>query len=605
MQGGNQQSSSSVSNDSLSALAFLGQQLRQFSNAMPSQRHQSQPLQSSSLGFSLEANGQEQGHGHQNHQHSQSILLGGGGAQGNAGSRTSGGMFQQLGTMNSSLDQFGSPMMNSNFPEGILTQSTVDQNVHGIMKHLSMLQERITQLQALVPLISQTAHCHTDSNVVAQQQAASAAVVSIVSQLVMTVMGLLTQQPFGNNNTSSQVNLFTELPLSQLLQAAVSPASNFFQQSPVLGNDPLRAPQRGNNNFLGNLMANNIFATSGASVPGGNANAASNNSGLRSFPSGGGHVFSGLNHEGDLSGQQNLGQHRHQHQQAGGSSPTERAISLHNQMANNKDFGDLVSNKGHNGVTAANLLNTAGSSANTFISHDLGGMSTGLEDLDNDSHIGDEDSDSENLPPGSFDLVELDATEILAEHTHFCEICGKGFKRDANLRMHMRGHGDEYKTPAALARPDRGIQEATVSRPRRFSCPYLGCKRNKKHRKFLPLKTMLCVKNHYRRSHCPKLLTCQKCMAKKFSVVADLKTHEKHCGRDKWLCSCGTTFSRKDKLFGHIGLFAGHTPVMQHELESAGVNSTGEQQQEQQQEHESPTEGSFGSENKSSMRFWD
>jgi hypothetical protein len=95
-------------------------------------------------------------------------------------------------------------------------------------------------------------------------------------------------------------------------------------------------------------------------------------------------------------------------------------------------------------------------------------------------------------------------------------------------------------------------------------------------------------------------------MAKKFSVVADLKTHEKHCGRDKWLCSCGTTFSRKDKLFGHIGLFAGHTPVMQHELESAGVNSNGEQQQEQQlQEHESPTEASFGSESKSSMRFWD
>ncbi|CAL5410449.1 unnamed protein product [Camellia sinensis] len=35
------------------------------------------------------------------------------------------------------------------------------------------------------------------------------------------------------------------------------------------------------------------------------------------------------------------------------------------------------------------------------------------------------------------------------EQNHFCMICGKGFKRDANLRMHMRGHGDEYKSPAA------------------------------------------------------------------------------------------------------------------------------------------------------------
>ncbi|KAH7441924.1 hypothetical protein KP509_03G062400 [Ceratopteris richardii] len=173
----------------------------------------------------------------------------------------------------------------------------------------------------------------------------------------------------------------------------------------------------------------------------------------------------------------------------------------------------------------------------------------------------DEDpGEGESLPPGSYELVEMAATEILAEHTHFCEICSKGFKRDANLRMHMRGHGDEYKTAAALARPDRLPHDAS-SKPRRYSCPYEGCKRNKKHQKFQPLKTMLCVKNHYRRSHCPKVLVCSRCKSKKFSVVADLKTHEKHCGQEKWQCSCGTTFSRKDKLYGHLGLFAGHSPA--------------------------------------------
>ncbi|XP_050213525.1 protein SENSITIVE TO PROTON RHIZOTOXICITY 1 [Mercurialis annua] len=168
--------------------------------------------------------------------------------------------------------------------------------------------------------------------------------------------------------------------------------------------------------------------------------------------------------------------------------------------------------------------------------------------------------EGENLPPGSYEILQLEKEEILAPHTHFCAICGKGFKRDANLRMHMRGHGDEYKTAAALAKPNKESTSEPVLK--RYSCPFSGCKRNKDHKKFQALKTILCVKNHYKRTHCDKSYTCSRCNTKKFSVIADLKTHEKHCGKDKWLCSCGTTFSRKDKLFGHIALFQGHTPAI-------------------------------------------
>ncbi|XP_078148404.1 protein SENSITIVE TO PROTON RHIZOTOXICITY 2-like [Carex rostrata] len=165
------------------------------------------------------------------------------------------------------------------------------------------------------------------------------------------------------------------------------------------------------------------------------------------------------------------------------------------------------------------------------------------------------------------DIIELDASELLAKYTHYCQVCGKGFKRDANLRMHMRAHGDEYKTPAALTNPIQKSDLGSGLSTRKYSCPHEGCRWNQKHAKFQPLKSIICVKNHYKRSHCPKMYVCNRCNRKEFSVLSDLRTHEKHCGDLRWLCSCGTTFSRKDKLAGHVSLFAGHVPVDKNGIE--------------------------------------
>ncbi|KAJ7565329.1 hypothetical protein O6H91_02G056600 [Diphasiastrum complanatum] len=402
-----------------------------------------------------------------------------------------------------------------------------DASSQALMTALMLLQQKLGHLQSLVQLMARGDQ--SNAAIIQQQMATAAGVATVISQLVTAAAGLLPQvHQQSEHALCEQRNHFG---------SASSPDMTPFQQ---IGS----ANARGTT--LGISESNSRFSSSAGrgEKPNSGFESVVTETGLDGSPELGGHLFRAHVGNSQYSNMQN-------------SIETILGNSLLGSFAAGLGSGvggTTNLEEGNRALCAGNpYMSNISMEFNSFLEdQELGGG--GLKDDE-------DDGEAEILPPGSYELIELDAMEILAEHTHFCEICGKGFKRDANLRMHMRGHGDEYKTVAALAKPEKSTENASLRKPRRYSCPYLGCKRNKKHKKFLPLKTMLCVKNHYRRSHCPKMLTCTKCKTKKFSVVADLKTHEKHCGRDKWQCSCGNTFSRKDKLLGHLGLFVGHTPA--------------------------------------------
>ncbi|GLJ12683.1 hypothetical protein SUGI_0195730 [Cryptomeria japonica] len=172
---------------------------------------------------------------------------------------------------------------------------------------------------------------------------------------------------------------------------------------------------------------------------------------------------------------------------------------------------------------------------------------------------------------GEEEIVEMEAAEILAEHSHLCSICGKEFRRDGNVRIHMRSHGEQYKSKEALT--SNRLKDRSRSY---YSCPSQGCRHNRRHPNFKHLKSMVSMRNHYRRRHCAKMYTCNNC-GKEFSFVGDLKTHGNKCGHSTWRCSCNLTFTTRNKLLRHVALGRqGHKLVLLAPAVAAhnGENST-------------------------------
>ncbi|XP_078442360.1 protein indeterminate-domain 7-like [Wolffia australiana] len=127
----------------------------------------------------------------------------------------------------------------------------------------------------------------------------------------------------------------------------------------------------------------------------------------------------------------------------------------------------------------------------------------------------------------------------MATNRFLCEICGKGFQRDQNLQLHLRGHNLPWKL--------KQREENGLTRKKVYVCPEATCTH---HHPSRALGDLTGIKKHFWRKHGEKRWTCTKC-SKKYAVMSDWKAHAKTCGTREYKCSCGTIFSRKDSFATH------------------------------------------------------
>ncbi|KAF5739396.1 protein indeterminate-domain 2-like [Tripterygium wilfordii] len=126
----------------------------------------------------------------------------------------------------------------------------------------------------------------------------------------------------------------------------------------------------------------------------------------------------------------------------------------------------------------------------------------------------------------------------MATNRFVCEICGKGFQRDQNLQLHMRGHNLPWKLKQRTGKEIR---------KRVYVCPEPSCVH---HNPTRALGDLTGIKKHFCRKHGEKKWKCERC-SKKYAVQSDWKAHMKTCGSREYKCDCGTIFSRRDNFITH------------------------------------------------------
>ncbi|KAG6487769.1 hypothetical protein ZIOFF_056373 [Zingiber officinale] len=146
-------------------------------------------------------------------------------------------------------------------------------------------------------------------------------------------------------------------------------------------------------------------------------------------------------------------------------------------------------------------------------------------------------------PPGTPDpnaeVIALSPKTLMATNRFVCEICGKGFQRDQNLQLHLRGHNLPWKL--------RQRSSDEVAKKRVYVCPEPTCVHHSPGR---ALGDLTGIKKHFCRKHGERKWKCDKC-DKKYAVPSDWKAHAKICGTREYKCDCGTVFARRDSFVTH------------------------------------------------------
>ncbi|XP_020086794.1 protein indeterminate-domain 13-like [Ananas comosus] len=137
--------------------------------------------------------------------------------------------------------------------------------------------------------------------------------------------------------------------------------------------------------------------------------------------------------------------------------------------------------------------------------------------------------------PGA-EVVALTAEELVATNRFFCETCRKGFQREQNLRLHLRGHN----IPSELQRRAEGVAPARGRCV--YVCPVEDCVYHDPAR---ALGDITGIKKHFSRKHGEKRWECERC-GRMYALDSDLRAHLKTCpGTQILRCpTCGEDFTR-------------------------------------------------------------